>query len=149
MIYFALRTELRHGAASWAPLACLDAVAVGSLNFKSQRANRPRNYWRLDQGRRCRSADPLPPPFFTPTTREGPFEFSPLYFSLHPHLSRSRVGLFLLFADTVSKASTVRPLPPRLCKIIIVECGQLFPDARWRHARAFSPGHVRRRLLRK
>lgn len=69
------------------------AVAVGSLNFKSQRAATAKLLTAApDQGRR-RSAGPLSlplarPSFHPPRVREGPFEFSPLYF-LRPHLSRS------------------------------------------------------------
>lgn len=89
-----LRCENRElGAASWAPLACLDtaaaaAVAVGSLNFKSQRAGRAA----IDGWTRA----PLFPSHAVPQPhldwREKALSnFLPHYF-LRLHLSRSLVS---------------------------------------------------------
>jgi len=126
----------RHGAANWAPLTCLDAaaVAIGSLNFKSQRAGRVA----IDGWTRASLFPPRSVPQPHLNVRR-PFRiFSPLL-SPPPPFSFSRP---LSPVRGYSEATTEWPLPPRLCKTIIVECGQLFPDARWRHARALSPGHV-------
>lgn len=101
-----------HGAVNWAPLTCLDAaaaaVAVGSLNFKSQRARRSQNYRRSDQGRHHSTGAPLS---FRSRVRHG---------SLPLPISDSESKSFRIFSPLLSPP----PPFPHLCRPLSPLCSR-------------------------